>query len=134
MARFGSLLAVVIGGMTGAFARWGLLTLSADDRSELVIFALNVVGAGLLGALLGVRPIMSETRFELVGTGFAGGLTTFSTFAVTVAQHLEDGKLLAAATNGLGTMIIAVVVAGIGYRLSRIAQIRRLQRVIGKRR
>ena len=52
----------------------------------------NLVGCGLLGLLVGAartRGVGRTTRL-LVGAGFCGGLTTFSTFAVEVAAALRD--------------------------------------------
>ncbi len=120
MARFGSLLAVAIGGAFGSLARWGLLSQGGENAETLILFGINVVGSLLLGGLIGNRERLSDERFALLGTGFAGGLTTFSTFAVAIAQDLEDGALLSALTNGLGTMAAAVVAGGLGYRLSRV--------------
>ncbi len=120
MARFGSLLAVAIGGAAGSLTRWGLLSRTGDDRSTLTLLGINVFGSLLLGLLIGNRERLSDERFTLLGTGFAGGLTTFSTFAVAIAQDLEDGALLSALTNALSTMVTVVIAGGLGYRLSRV--------------
>ena len=119
MARFGLLLAVAFGGAVGSLARWAAVS-SVDNQRTAVVFGLNVAGSLLLGALVGQAEALGDRRMALLGTGFAGGLTTFSTFAVSVAQRLEDGQLLDAAANGIGTPAAAVVAAGIGYRFSRI--------------
>lgn len=133
MARFGLLLAVALGGAVGSVARWAAVT-SVDDQRSMVIFGLNVAGSLLLGALVGQQEALGDQRMALLGTGFAGGLTTFSTFAVSVAQGLEDGRLLDAAANGFGTPVTAVVAAGIGYRFSRIGGAMVMARSAARRR
>ncbi|MGI9599151.1 MAG: fluoride efflux transporter FluC [Acidimicrobiales bacterium] len=125
MARFGSLAAAAIGGTAGSLIRWGLLTVVATDREELLIIGLNVFASAMLGVVIGRREVMNDTRFHLIGTGFAGGLSTFSTFAITVALHLENGALLSALADVAATTTLVVIAAGIGYRLSRLVQIRR---------
>ncbi|MGB5758993.1 MAG: CrcB family protein [Acidimicrobiales bacterium] len=120
MTRFGPLLAVAVGGMVGSLARWAVVGL-ADDSQELVIVGLNVFGSLLVGGLLGQRDRLTDQSYALLATGFAGGLTTFSDFAVTVAENLERGALLSALANGLGTTAAAVVAAGVGFRLSKLA-------------
>ena len=121
----GSLPAVALGGAAGALSRWGVLSLSGADTSRLALFAVNVAGSLLLGLIFGSRERIGDRWFALLGTGFAGGLTTFSTFAVTVAADLEDGELVAAATDALGTMVTVLLGAGVGYRLGRLAGTRR---------
>lgn len=131
MARFWPLLTVAIGGTMGALTRWGLLSLFGSDRETLVIFALNVFGSILLGVAIGHRERLNDDQFNLIGTGFAGGLTTFSTYAVSIATSLENGALLDATVNGIGTVLAAVLACGIGFRLARLAgsrHIRRLER------
>ena len=60
---------------------------------------------------------MKENQFLAMGAGFTGGFTTFSTFAVDVAEMLDGGRLGDAAVNGAGTALCALVAAGLGYRL-----------------
>jgi len=88
------LLLVAVGGAVGASARWGLLesTVGSDGGRAGPILLANLVGCGLLGLLVGAartRGVGRTTRL-LVGAGFCGGLTTFSTFAVEVAAALRD--------------------------------------------
>lgn len=134
MARMWPLLVVAIGGAIGTLARWGLVSLAGPDRHTVAILGLNVVGSLILGLALGHRERLDDDRFNLIGTGFAGGLTTFSTYAVSVAQKLEDGDLLAAAGNGFGTVIAAFVAAGVAFRLARLSGSRRIRRLERARR
>lgn len=114
------LVTVGVGGAIGALVRWALLALGPEDASDLILLAVNVLGSLLLGLILGQREHLSD-RWRLgLGTGFAGGLTTFSGYAVAVAGHLDDGALLTATGTGLGTPVATLVAAGIGFRATRI--------------
>ncbi len=121
MARWQrTLAAVAAGGSLGALARWGVVRLGGPDDAETIIVAVNVAGSLLLGLLYGIRERLDPDLLLGLGTGFAGGFTTFSSYAVAVATHLDEGDVLAAAANGLGTPVAAVVAAGLGYRAGRL--------------
>ena len=68
-------LLVAIGAAVGASLRYVVAQRLPNRVATLLV---NVVGCALLGALL--RP--SPSTAALVGTGFCGALTTFSSFAV----------------------------------------------------
>lgn len=117
---------MAIGGALGAGCRWCLLSLSEsvfdDSPEDVVIFLLNIIGSCLLGAAISQRPHLSEIQFHFVGAGFAGGFTTFSTFALDIARLIDDGQLMAATISTTVTSVVAVVFAGIGYRIGREAR------------
>ncbi|MDN5755618.1 MAG: fluoride efflux transporter FluC [Arthrobacter sp.] len=80
---------VVVGGMVGTAAREGLtLAVPGINGLPTTILMINIIGAFLLGLLLesllragsdeGPRRIMRL----MLGTGFCGGFTTYSAFAV----------------------------------------------------
>ena len=106
-------LLVAVGAVAGAGLRWFVGVLLGDLAALVVV---NTPGALALGALLehelpeGVRRATESTRL-LVGVGFCGALTTFSTLAVDVATRLDDGRIgTAAAVLGisLGLGLVAV--------------------------
>ena len=70
---------VALGAAVGAPLRFLAALWMPGPRATLLV---NVVGSALLGALVHPSPSVAA----LVGIGFCGALTTFSTFAVEVAQ------------------------------------------------
>ncbi|GAA1361747.1 fluoride efflux transporter CrcB [Arthrobacter rhombi] len=84
---------VLLGGIFGTAAREGLtLALPGINGFPTTILAVNIVGAFLLGFLLeallraGHDDGARRTLRLMLGTGFLGGFTTYSTFAVDVVE------------------------------------------------
>jgi fluoride exporter len=98
-----TLLAVIgAGGAIGTAARYGT-ELAIPPKSgayPLATFLVNVVGAVILGAVAalptGWLPAHELTR-PAIGTGFCGGLTTFSTMSLEIYQRLPGHPEVAAA-------------------------------------
>ena len=113
------LTAVFAGGALGTVARAALATLAGADpaRWPWPTFTVNIVGAFLLGyfttRLLERLPLSSYRR-PLLGTGFCGGLTTFSTMQVETLRMLQHhhfglaaGYLVASIAAGLVAVYLA---------------------------
>ena len=94
------LLLVAVGAVPGALMRWQFGVV-LHDKDVLV----NVLGALILGLLLGL-PYRPRIQL-LVGIGFCGSLTTFSSWMVNSVDLIASGKLFEAIgligiTLGLG--------------------------------
>ncbi|PJK20179.1 fluoride efflux transporter CrcB [Mycolicibacterium goodii] len=122
------LAAVFVGGALGTLARAGLETLMAPDpgRWPWPTFVVNVVGAFLLGyfttRLLERLPVSSYRR-PLLGTGFCGGLTTFSTMQVETIGMIEHGHLALAAGYTAASLVAGVVAVAGATALVRRARV-----------
>ena len=112
-----ALLIVVIGGAAGVAARAASVLPFPADSHPLVVPAVtmgvNIVGSFLLGLLLSVLGDRRPGLRLLVGTGFLGGFTTYSAFAVHSLQVFTDAPVV-------GLVLIAaslfggVIAAGVG--------------------
>ncbi|WP_068270495.1 fluoride efflux transporter CrcB [Aldersonia kunmingensis] len=121
------LVAIFVGGALGAYARAGLGKVLVTDPGQWPwsTFIVNIVGAALLGyfttRLLERLPLSSYRR-PFLGTGFCGGLTTFSTMQVETVSMLEhDNYGLAIGYVG------ASVVAGLAAVYLTTAAVRRVR-------
>jgi CrcB protein len=90
------LVAVGAGGAIGALGRVGLEQAwpTVAGSWPWATFAVNILGAFLLGSLMtGLRhgPISIPT-YRLLGTGFCGALTTFSTMLLELLQMLDRAR------------------------------------------
>lgn len=107
--------AVYVGGAVGALSRYGLV--EAVGGRLTATFIANVVGCAVLGFVIAHRQNGwgSDLRLSLIGTGFCGGLTTFSTFQFEI-WDLVDEHLYAAAAGYAAISIAAGVFAVSGAR------------------
>lgn len=106
------LLAVFVGGVAGTLARAGVLEAWPPQAGHWpwATFAVNVAGSALLGWL-----VAGERHHRLLGTGFCGALTTFSTFQLELLDMADAGRpLLAVAYAGASVAagLAALAIAG----------------------
>jgi fluoride exporter len=107
------LAAIFAGGFAGAVLR----ALIGDwiphdpDAWPWATFAVNIAGAILLGWLvtrLQERLPLSAYRRPLLGTGFCGALTTFSTMQVELLDMLDAGNIGLALGYAVASIVIGV--------------------------
>jgi len=120
------LLLVGLGAIPGALLRWQSAVqlgpwLGGSAGADLLV---NVVGSLVLGFLAG--PIPRRTGLVLlVGIGFCGSLTTFSSWILDVVKLLEKGQPLGAGLLVLVSLLLGLAAAGLGLGLSRLLYRRR---------
>jgi CrcB protein len=119
-----SLLAV--GGGVGANARYWLGKLIAHIQGEVefpfATFFINVSGSLILGIVASnylrhPDPAM-RTWYLLLGTGFCGGFTTFSTFSLETLELIQDGKLWLAVVYVLGSVLAGLLGVWLAVKLT----------------
>lgn len=81
---------------------------------------INVSGSLVLGFLAGLvmRGIAPESLLLILGTGFLGGYTTFSTASLETIRLIQSRRPGLALVNGVGTMAISVLAAAAGVWLA----------------
>ena len=111
------LLAIFAGGCAGALARAGLLELAPTHagRWPWVTFGVNVAGSLLLGWIATHRSPASRAR-ALIGTGFCGALTTFSTMQLELLEMLDADRLGVAVLYVGGSVVAGLVGVTLGAR------------------
>ena len=76
--------------------------------------AVNVAGSAVLGVLLGLRDV-SPAVLALVGTGFCGTLTTFSTFGWDVVRLVEERAVTRAVAYLAGSLVLGLGAAALAW-------------------
>ncbi len=117
--------AFVVAGAMGAPVRY-LVDGAVSNRTESAFpwgtFVVNVTGSLLLGFLTGLTlyHAFPATPKVVLGTGFCGAYTTFSTFTFETLGLLEEGAVAEACLNVLTTVAIAGAAAGVGLAIASI--------------
>ena len=91
--------AALVAGALGALLRYGITRAYRDSpaRLPLAVLVVNVSGSAVAGIAVAASSGDPGSALSLiVVSGFAGGLTTFSTFGVETVQLALDGRWRAA--------------------------------------
>ena len=91
---------VALGGALGASARYALSLLPVRGDFPVWTFLTNLLGAVAIGFLAGILagedPDVSKRHAWFWKTGFCGGFTTFSSFALETGDLIKGGNTLTA--------------------------------------
>jgi CrcB protein len=94
------LLDIVVTRQVGGARPWGTLTI-------------NLSGSAVLGVLAGLvaRGALPATGYALLGIGFCGSFTTFSTFVWEAVALVEGRQVRAAAVNVALSVVVGIALA-----------------------
>lgn len=114
----GAWICLALVGGAGAVARFGIdgaVSARREGEFPLGTFTINVAGAFVLGLLTGAA--VTGTWLFVVGTGFLGSFTTFSTWIFETERLAEDGEEVVAIANlGIG-VAAGLAAAGAGWAI-----------------
>lgn len=116
-------LLLLAAGALGAGARYLVDTLvqRAWMRTfPLGILLVNISGSFLLGLLTGSALALDDTVVTVLGVGFLGAYTTFSTVSVEAVLFAERGRWRLAIGNVVGTLVVGVAAAGLGLLIGTV--------------
>ncbi len=116
-------MSVFVGGALGAMLREFTMMMVPNlvDNFPLDILVANLVAAFLLGLVTSLhrRQIVSEGAETLVGTGIAGGLSTFSSFVygAVVLMSASTASAVVASVYVVISLVLGYIAVAVGLRL-----------------
>lgn len=119
-----SLLLVGLGGAIGSIARYGISHIISTRYTKpfpLATFIINIVGCFLIGLLFGYVQKNSSQQSEVwlvLATGFCGGFTTFSAFALENVNMLKGQLNITALLYIVASVVVGILLCRVGITLS----------------
>ncbi|WP_054958114.1 fluoride efflux transporter CrcB [Paenibacillus dakarensis] len=109
-----------LGGIAGAVSRYsiGIWLGKKGGTFPWATFLVNMAGSFLLGLLAGSADRLPEATYTLLGTGFCGAFTTFSTFGYEAVTLAGQKLYMKAFTYVMMSVMLGILAAWIGYAAS----------------
>lgn len=116
-----NLILVGIGGMFGGLCRFQLgkvISQKSNTAFPIGTFIINITGAILLGILTSFDA--GSRTYLLLGEGFLGAFTTFSTFMYEGFNLFQENEKLNGFVYILGTLFLGVIGYVFGYEIGKL--------------
>ncbi|MDP5255830.1 MULTISPECIES: fluoride efflux transporter CrcB [unclassified Vibrio] len=123
MNYFSTLTFVALGGAIGACSRFllsELFVLLLGRSFPYGTLFVNVTGSMMMGAftaLLTMQAVSGDPWRPLIGLGFLGALTTFSTFSMDNVNLLQQGEFVKMGLNMMLNVVLSVSACWMGYHI-----------------
>ncbi|WP_338891197.1 fluoride efflux transporter CrcB [Rhodococcus sovatensis] len=117
---------LAVAGALGAVSRFVIDSFVKSKLKNAVFpwgtVGINITGSLLLGFLAGLVVLQDgSTDLQMViGTGFCGGYTTFSTASVETVRLVQSGRHSLALINLVGTLVVAGGACAAGFALASV--------------
>ncbi|MBE4205666.1 fluoride efflux transporter CrcB [Vibrio parahaemolyticus] len=123
MGQFSILGFIALGGAIGACSRYlvsEFCVLLFGRGFPYGTLTVNVVGSFIMGLLIAAfesEILATEPWRQVVGLGFLGALTTFSTFSMDNVLLMQQGAFFKMGLNILLNVVLSISAAWIGFQL-----------------
>ncbi|EJE8516411.1 fluoride efflux transporter CrcB [Vibrio parahaemolyticus] len=123
MGQFSILGFIALGGAIGACSRYlvsEFCVLLFGRGFPYGTMAVNVVGSFIMGLLIAAfesEILATEPWRQVIGLGFLGALTTFSTFSMDNVLLMQQGAFFKMGLNILLNVVLSISAAWIGFQL-----------------
>lgn len=125
LSIFQSVLLVGSGSFAGGAARY--LVATVMHKSQMTSFpyatlSVNLLGSLIIGLVLGFaerNDLHGSATILLLGAGFCGGFTTFSTFVAENLTMLREGAWIPFATYTLTSIFLGISLVFAGFAIAK---------------
>ena len=119
-----NLILVFIGGGLGSSLRFLISKyLNSGNLLPYGTFLVNIVGSLILGMIIGwaiKSNLLNSPMYLLIGIGFCGGFTTFSTFSFENYSILKSGDYYMFCLYFFGSLILGILAILAGIFISKL--------------
>jgi CrcB protein len=115
---------VGLGGAVGSMARYGISLVVNKFYTlafPLATFLINIIGCLIIGLLFGVAQknnTLQSDSWLILATGFCGGFTTFSTFALENNNLLKGNLSIVTMSYTILSVVVGILLCRLGVSLT----------------
>lgn len=116
-----SFVIVGIGGAFGGLVRFQLGKIISEKSNTpfpIGTFIINITGAILLGIITSINP--GHSLYLLLGDGFLGAYTTFSTFMYEGFNLFHENEKMNAFIYILGSLFLGIIGYSVGFEIVKL--------------
>ncbi|UNY97378.1 fluoride efflux transporter CrcB [Zhouia spongiae] len=115
---------IFLGGGLGSMARYivSKLVYTSSHNFPLSTFSVNIIGSLIIGLITGLAAKQTSISHNLLlfaVTGFCGGFTTFSTFALENVSLLREGDYFNFFLYSIGSIISGLLAVLLGFVITK---------------